>query len=204
MAIYQGVFLFAVGAGPLPGGVLASRFGLAAPFAANAAMAGLVALVAWYRVPETRPPGGTEGSARRAPALPLGAQLALLRAIPGFGLIGLVSFSLFMARTGGLFNVVPLEAQDRLGLGPDRIGLGLGLISLVGLVLAYPSGVLVDRFGRKAVIVPAALLSSVSMLLFAVVPNWPGSCWPASSGRRRWGSAAPFPRPTRRTSRRRG
>ena len=32
MAIYQGVFLFAVGIGPWPGGVLAERAGLAAPF----------------------------------------------------------------------------------------------------------------------------------------------------------------------------
>ena len=31
MAIYQGVFLFAVGVGPLPGGLLAERFGLQAP-----------------------------------------------------------------------------------------------------------------------------------------------------------------------------
>ena len=32
MAIYQGVFMFAVGVGPLPGGLLAERFGLRAPF----------------------------------------------------------------------------------------------------------------------------------------------------------------------------
>ena len=36
MAIYQGVFLFAVGVGPLPGGLLAQHLGLAAPFLAYA------------------------------------------------------------------------------------------------------------------------------------------------------------------------
>ena len=36
MAIYQGSFLFAVGLGPFPGGVLAERFGLSAPFVAYA------------------------------------------------------------------------------------------------------------------------------------------------------------------------
>lgn len=40
MALYQGVFLFAVGAGPLPGGLLATHLGLRAPFLANAALAG--------------------------------------------------------------------------------------------------------------------------------------------------------------------
>ena len=38
MAVYQGVFLFAAGIGPFPGGVLAERFGLAAPFAFYAGM----------------------------------------------------------------------------------------------------------------------------------------------------------------------
>ena len=42
----------------------------------------------------------------------------------------------------------------------------------VGLVLVYPSGVLVDRFGRKSVIVPATLLSGVSLLLFLLAPSY--------------------------------
>ena len=194
MAVYQGVFLFAVGAGPLPGGLLATEFGLAAPFAANAALAGLVAILAWYRVPETRWLRPSEGTSPAVTPTPrIREQLRLMRAIPGFSLIGLVSFSIFFARTGALFNVVPLDAEARLGLGPDRIGLGLGLISVVGLVLAYPSGILVDRFGRKAVIVPATLLTASAMLLFAVVPGWEWfllACvlWAAATG---IGGAAP-------------
>jgi MFS family permease len=62
--------------------------------------------------------------------------------------------------------------SDRLGLGPDQIGLGLSLVSLGGLLLAYPSGVLVDRFGRKAVIVPATIASGTAAALFAFVPDF--------------------------------
>ena len=40
MGIYQGMFLFAVGFGPLPGGLLAGWFGLNAPFFAFAALGG--------------------------------------------------------------------------------------------------------------------------------------------------------------------
>src|SRR5262244_1792966 len=43
MAIYQGVFVFAVGIGPLPGGLLAQHFGLAAPFVVYAVMGTLAA-----------------------------------------------------------------------------------------------------------------------------------------------------------------
>jgi MFS family permease len=87
-------------------------------------------------------------------------------------LISLVSFAGFFARTGGLFNVIPLRAEDRLGLDPAQIGLGLTMVSVVGLLFSYPSGVLVDRFGRKAVIVPSTILNGVAMLLFAIVSGY--------------------------------
>jgi DHA1 family multidrug resistance protein-like MFS transporter len=77
-----------------------------------------------------------------------------------------------VARTGALFNVIPVLARDRLGLSADRIGVGLALASLVGLVLIYPSGMLVDRFGRKLLIVPATLMSATSMLVFILAPSY--------------------------------
>jgi len=110
-----------------------------------------------------------------------------LTAIPGFSLVCLVSFSTFFARTGGLFNVIPLMAEDQIGLAPDQIGLGIGMISIVGLVLVYPSGMLVDRFGRKAVIIPSTIFSAAAMILFPFVDSFTGFLvasllWAASSG----------------------
>ncbi len=67
---------------------------------------------------------------------------------------------------------MPLLAQDQLALAPDQIGLGLSLISLAALLLAYPSGLMVDRLGRKAVIVPAMIVTGVSVGLFAVASNY--------------------------------
>ena len=90
----------------------------------------------------------------------------------GFVLIAIVSFAAFFARTGGLFNLIPTQAENELGLSASQIGLGLGVISLIGLGLAYPSGMLVDRFGRKTVIVPSTLVSGVSMFMFALMPNF--------------------------------
>ena len=186
MAIYQGVFLFSVGAGSWPGGWLAATFGLAAPFWANAMLAGVVTLLAWFFVPETRRIADTPGRPQ-APPVPMRRQLRQLGASPGFILISSVSFAAFFARTGGLFNVIPLLAEDEIGLSPDQIGLGIGMISIVGLLLVYPSGALVDRFGRKAVIVPSTLLSAAALLGFAVADTFPqfmlaSTFWAASSG----------------------
>jgi MFS family permease len=61
---------------------------------------------------------------------------------------------------------------ERLSLTPDQIGLGLSLVSLGGLLLAYPSGVLVDHFGRKSVIVPATITAGVAAALFALLPSF--------------------------------
>jgi MFS family permease len=91
---------------------------------------------------------------------------------PGLLWIGFVSFTAFFARTGGLFNVVPLLAEDEMQLSPGQIGFGLGLISIAGLLFTIPAGTLVDRLGRKPVIVPSALLSATAMLVFAFAPNF--------------------------------
>jgi DHA1 family multidrug resistance protein-like MFS transporter len=172
MAIYQGVFLFAVGVGPVPGGLLAERLGLMAPFLVYAVTGTLAAAVAWLQIPETRA-GHTSGAAVVAAELPaFGMQLRLLTGRIGFALATLISFVGAVARTGALFNVIPVLARDRLGLSADRIGVGLAVASLVGLVVIYPSGMLVDRFGRKLLIVPATLMSAVSMLVFIGAPSY--------------------------------
>lgn len=194
MGTYQGVFAFAVGAGPYPGGLLAEHFGLEAPFYACAITSAIVAVLAWSRVPETRNlrPAGAPAAGRPV-TIGFTEQMRLLTAQLGFLLISAVSFSTFAARTGALFNIIPIMGKVRLGLAPDRIGFGLGLISILGLLLAYPSGAMVDRFGRKAVIVPATLLTGASLVVFAWAPTYGwflAACgvWAVASG---LSSAAP-------------
>src|SRR6266542_5410569 len=191
MAVYQGVFLFAVSIGPLPGGLLAEHYGLRAPFLAYAVAGVLAAALAWVFIPETRSVRDT-GVSEAAP-VSFVAQVRILTGHTGFMLVSLVSFMNAVARTGGLFNVIPVLAHDRLGLNADRIGLGLALASLVGLVVIYPSGVLVDRYGRKSVIVPATVMAGISLVLFLLAPSYAwflAGCvaWSVASG---VGGAAP-------------
>lgn len=199
MSIYQGVFGFAVGIGPIPGGLLADRFGLELPFIAYAALAAAVTMIAWFAMPETRdlrPPQPAAGrtvatesiglagtttrsaqSARSPPLTPVTRN--------SFLLICGVSFSSFFARTGALFSVIPLMAAGPMGLTTGQIGLGLGMNSLMSVLLAYPSGWLTDQFGRKAVIVPSTILTGVSLLLFAAADGFPGFVFAALI----WGTA---------------
>jgi len=126
MGIYAGVFAFAVGAGPYPGGVLAEHAGLTAPFLAYATLAAVVTAIAWLRVPETRAMGLTR--AMNLSELPSFAQqIRLMSASTGFLMVSFVGFTAAVARTGAVFNVIPIMISDRLHVGPDQIGLGLSL-----------------------------------------------------------------------------
>jgi MFS family permease len=105
----------------------------------------------------------------------------------GFSLIAIVSFCTFFARTGGLFNLIPTLADNKIGLSSGQIGAGLAMISLMGLLLAYPSGVMVDRYGRKWVIVLSTVISGFSLIAFAQAPDFlwffvACAMWAISSG----------------------
>ncbi|MBA2453073.1 MAG: MFS transporter [Chloroflexia bacterium] len=171
MSIYQGTFLFAVGLGPLPGGFLAEYFSLSTPFFLYSILGAGVTALAWTRIPETRG-RDAEGGILTSSGVSFRKQLRLFSAQIGFVLVAIVSFTAFFARTGALFNLIPTLANSKLGLTPGQIGIGLALISIVGLTLAYPSGMLVDRFGRKSVIVPSTLISGGSMVMFALAPSF--------------------------------
>lgn len=172
MSTYTGVFAFAVGMGPVPGGFLAEHFGLPAPFWAYSVMGAVAAALAWLRVPETRFLRTATGDRSSAGRPSFATQVRLLTSQRGFLLVSLVSFATFFARTGALFNIIPVLGQERLGLGTDQIGLGLATISVMAVVLAYPSGALSDRFGRKVLIVPSTLLTGVSFFLFLLAPSY--------------------------------
>ena len=170
LAIYQGVFLFAVGIGPFPGGFLAERFGLEAPFLVYAVMGAVVTAVAWFAVAETRALGGMPGGA--STTVRLREQVRALLGDIGFRLVCLIGLVGALARTGGLFSIVPILGRERLSLSATEIGFGFALGSIVGLLVTYPAGYMADRFGRKAVIVPATVLIGVSMLAFSLATDY--------------------------------
>lgn len=191
MSLYWGSFIFAAGAGPLPGGLLAEWFGLSAPFWAYAVIGLGVGAIAWFAVGETRDLARETARGTKMPSF--FAQLRLVGANRGFALVCLVALVNAATRTGGLFNIVPLLGAVWLGLAPGTIGLSMAMGSVVGLAAAYPAGWLSDRYGRKLVIVPTTFLTAVAMLLFCIAPDLPwfmaaSLAWGLASG---MGGAAP-------------
>ncbi len=174
MAIYQGVFLFVVGIGPLPGGYLAERFGLEVPFLVYGVSSLIAAAIAWFMVRETRPTV-TPGVNSTTPEPPrFTRQLRTILQTPGFTLVSAVGFCNAFGRTGALFSLIPIIGATRLGLSATQIGLAMAIGSLCGVVLTYPAGILVDRLGRKAVIVPTTLATALAFVSYGLTTSYAG------------------------------
>ena len=81
-----------------------------------------------------------------------------------FGTAGVGTFGISVLRASRQV-VIPLWGAH-IGLGSSQVALIFGISSIVDLSLFYPSGVVSDRFGRKAVAVPCiAILSSGHLIL---------------------------------------
>src|SRR4051794_7689615 len=88
LAVYSGVFAFAVGIGPYPGGLLAEHFGLPAPFYTFTVLGLVAGALAYFRVPETKGMrGGKMAVAAAAPPPPFREQARAMFAQIGFVLI---------------------------------------------------------------------------------------------------------------------
>ena len=91
---------------------------------------------------------------------------------PGFLTVSLVTLQAAFNRTGAIFSVVPLMGVERLGLDPAAIGAALTAGNMLNLAMIVVAGVLVDRYGRKPVIVPSCLLLAAAFVGFAYAPHY--------------------------------
>lgn len=63
----------------------------------------------------------------------------------------------------GVFgSLFPILAQDAVGLSPNDIGQLLGLAGIAGVIVSFPNGVIADRYGRKASLIPGLAFLAVA------------------------------------------
>jgi multidrug resistance protein len=173
MSTYQGFFSFAVGVGPSIGGLVALFFDARAPFFVFAGLTLVAGAIALIQLPETagrREVMPLAGGALR-PGGP-GVVRQLLTNV-GFLCVSLVTFQQAFTRTGAMFAVVPLMGVERIGLDPARIGFAITIGNMLNLATITGAGFLVDRYGRKPVIVPSCLLGAAAFAGFAYALDYP-------------------------------
>jgi DHA1 family multidrug resistance protein-like MFS transporter len=152
--------------GPLIGGSLAASFDLRLALWGYALLA-TAAILPALAVTESR---------HHAPVVH-GSAVAAFGALArsrDFVLISAVSFGVFFTMTGAQFTALPLFASFELDLGAEFVGWALFLSNTVGFVLLYPSGLISDRYGRRAIIVVLLAATVVGLVLMALAG---GATW---------------------------
>ena len=176
---FHGMHSGALAIGPVIGGVLAETFDFRATFAGFAALTTVAVALGLFahdaHAPRTasRPTSAAEGGG-------LGRRVRdfadLFRQIkPGlrtsYWVFVLATFAGFMFRIT-LQSVLPLYADEELGLTPTQIG---GLFSISGGVvfaMIVPAGFVLDKLGRKWATVPSTFLPGILFLLMPFVDTY--------------------------------
>lgn len=204
LASFGGVMRLGMFLGPAVGGLIASLYGLRAPFLLYAVIAA-IALVSVLRfvprrasassVPAGAPAGlrvagGSEPATRRAatgptPDRPTPAGVAGVAGAPGatrgrppgrLGILAAAGAAQLMAQMlrAGRKVLLPLFAAGVLGLDVAAVGIVLSVSAFVDLAMFYPAGWLMDNRGRKSAIVPSFLVQAVALALVPLTGGFVG------------------------------
>jgi MFS family permease len=82
-------------------------------------------------------------------------SLAQMLRIPSFPTILVLNFAYLWFINGVFDLLVPLFAKDELGVPTSGIGILFAILVVAELFVLYPAGAWADRYGRRAVLLPA-------------------------------------------------
>src|SRR5690606_20565357 len=164
-ALYGGGGRIGNAFGPAVGGFLAASYGLRMPFLLAGGLGVLIGVIIYFALRgEASTNVKSEG-------------FSLTRSIRAnsrtFATAGLGQLFAQMSRAGRDV-IIPLYALDVLGLGEESIGVIVSLSWALDLLLFYPAGWIMDRFGRKYAIVPSFLTQALGMALMAFSLDYTG------------------------------
>ncbi len=164
MALFQGAMLVGASFGPVLGGLAASAMGALGPFLAGAVIGLATAVIAalFFR---DAPRGTLAGHGKHMPA-------ALLMSIPFLSVLA-INLGVFLTRTVGQWQILPLLAQERFAAGPDQIGLAITLSALGTLAVLPFAAWLIERVARVQLIV-LSLLATAACLAAIVLAGTMG------------------------------
>ncbi|MEJ2746326.1 MAG: MFS transporter [Anaerolineae bacterium] len=68
--------------------------------------------------------------------------------------------------------IIPLYAANALGLDVAAVGLVMSIGSVLDTLMFIPAGMIVDRYGRKAAIIPSLLIQAAGMFLLPLTVSF--------------------------------
>jgi MFS family permease len=166
MSTLGGVFRLGSFIGPFAGALVVSRFSIGAAYAFAAAMSLLAAVLVAF-LPDV---GRTRGAAADRSTVVQPSVLSVLaqhrRVLLTLGLGVLVISAVRATRQ----VIIPLWAEA-VGIGPAATSLIFGISAGVDLLMFYPGGAVMDRFGRVWVAVPSMIIMGLGLLLLPLTTS---------------------------------
>lgn len=154
-------------AGPMVGGILAAAFGLRWVFLLNGVSKLIIVATVLFLVRETlakREPSEGELPARRRVAKP---SLAPFRDRT-FAALAIATAAFAMSQAGFMQTLIPVYAKDGIGVSAAAVGFLQSLGAGLAFLLAFPNGLVSDRYGRKVSLVPGLALTGVASMVLAL------------------------------------
>ena len=170
VGLFQGGFLLGGISGPAIGGPLAA-WSIRAPFfvyAGTLVVAGSVAMVGLRRASLARKTEQADADQPNRTSLAAAFKQRAYRAALAANLAD------SWAAMGVRNTLVPLFIVESLHRGTAWVGIGFTIVALFNAATLIPAGRLVDRRGRRPVMVGGCLLSASSMALLALSPELVG------------------------------
>lgn len=171
---FRSSFLVGIGAGPVFGGVIADRFGLAAPFHFYATGLLLSAAIAWVVMAGEQ--GRGEGQ-RKSPVQALREAAPLFRDYR-YTIALLATLVGWWTISGPAQVVGPIFAEDVLGLSEGQIGLAVTMLAVGEILILFVAGRAADAYGRRAVLVPSLAVAAISTVMLGRIEGSPLAYYP--------------------------
>lgn len=166
ISIYGGVNRLGLFVGPLAGGVVASLLGLAAPFV----LASVLCFIALWLMLALLPSIEVNVREGRNP----GEVAQALRASRHDLVVAGIGQLLGQAVRAGRKVLLPLIGGQVLGLDVAAVGLIVGVVGFADMAMAYPAGLLMDRYGRKYAILPCFAVQAIGLALLPLAGGFIG------------------------------
>lgn len=156
-------------AGPVVAGLIAATFGLRWVFLFIAFTKLMVILVTLFLIKETREPAAPKPAkqpGQRASRIP---DLSMFKSKTFLSLaLGTVALGLVNGGTGVFRTLFPPQAETVAGLSALQIGNLIAVAGLAGLLSSVPTGMAVDRWGRKRPLILGLLATALGTYFMAI------------------------------------
>lgn len=159
MSFFAAALLVGQAVGPAVGGLLGAAWDWRVAMVAGAVVVAAVVPL-FMRNPGTAP--GSEPTTGEAE----GASMPSRRTLAVIYLLPAVQFSIGAAL---IQTLVPIVADDELGLGAATVGLALGVGGVARLVGAVVAGRVSDTLGRRWALIPGLTMQTAGLAMFAFI-----------------------------------